>query len=119
MIQFDPDQFDTFWAAYPRKCGRGQARRAWLAAGKKVSDFAILAALELQRRAGVFDREPRFIPHASTWLNGERWSDEIVPSTRAGLRNGAAELLLREAEAWPLVDAAVEPWSEIEGPAGD
>jgi hypothetical protein len=102
MMAFDAGQFDTFWAAYPRKVGKGAARKAWAMAGKKVSDIVICASLEYQRRAGAFDVEPRFIPHPATWLNGERWADEITPRHRLPFRNGAAELLAREAETAPV-----------------
>jgi hypothetical protein len=56
----------------------------------------IMAAIELQRHAGMFEREHQFIPHPSTWLNGERWDDEIAPRQNHGIRNGAALLLARE-----------------------
>ena len=29
-------------------------------------------------------REIQFTPHAATWLNGERWTDEVEPAGTAG-----------------------------------
>jgi len=70
------DAFDPWWDQYPRKVGKGQARRAYAAAAKKVSHKVLLAAVI----AYPFDlSRPEYIPHASTWLNGERWADEVAP----------------------------------------
>ena len=97
-VEFDPARFDEFWRIYPRKVGKGQARKAWLSAGRKVADFTIILALNSQLSAGMFEKEVQFIPHPSTWLNGERWSDQIVAKQRPVYRNGALELLAREME---------------------
>lgn len=66
--------FVDFWQAYPRKVGKGAARRAYLAALRKpdVTPDRILRAVRSQR----FDDREKFIPHPATWLNGERWADE-------------------------------------------
>lgn len=67
-------EFADWWQHYPRKVGKGQARRAFVAARKKVSLQILTDAI----LAYPFDMtRPEFIPHASTWLNGERWADEI------------------------------------------
>ena len=41
----------------------------------------IFAALQRQLAARGPDFDPKFHPHASTWLNQERWTDEIIPFT--------------------------------------
>lgn len=77
------DQFDAFWAEYPRKDGKAAALKAWPKACKKLEPPRLVAAARywagLWKAAG---QEKSFIPHASTWLNGERWNDE-PPSPRA------------------------------------
>lgn len=67
--------FDTFWAVYPRKIGKGQARTAFQKALKKARPADIMAGCEryAQERAG---QDPAYTAHPSTWLNGERWLDE-------------------------------------------
>lgn len=65
-------EFDHFWRLYPRKVGKGQARRAFQSALAKTSCACILQAISLQK----FDPRERFQPHPATWLNGERWLDE-------------------------------------------
>lgn len=72
----DTEEFLTFWNAYPRKVAKAAARQAFRRAMKKVSFDEIMVALADFRKA-VADQEKRFIPHATTWLNQERWEDEI------------------------------------------
>lgn len=65
--------FDLFWKSYPRKDGRKAAIRAW--AKLSVEDGqAAVAGLERAKKSEQWQRG--VIPHASTWLNGERWKDE-------------------------------------------
>ena len=67
--------FETFWEAYPRKVSKGQAVRAFKAATKKASADEILAGLR-EQLPKMATSDPKFLPHAATWLNGERWTDE-------------------------------------------
>jgi len=69
------DHFEDFWAAYPRKVAKGNARKAFAAAMKKATIEEISAGLNKQL-AALSKKERQYIPHASTWLNGERWNDE-------------------------------------------
>jgi DNA-binding transcriptional regulator YhcF (GntR family) len=76
----DAAGFDEFWAAYPRKDGKAAARKAWAGAAKKKPPRELIA--EARRWSGLWSAahyQKRFIPHASTWLNGERWEDESPP----------------------------------------
>lgn len=68
--------FPEFWAKYPRKVGKQAAVKAYRAALRVTDPATILAALDAQ--LPVFaEKDPRFIPHASTWLNAGRWEDEL------------------------------------------
>ena len=69
--------FNRFWAEYPRKQGKGAARKAFDKARKKVTLETMLAAVERQRRSEQWNRDGgQYIPMPATWLNQERWSDE-------------------------------------------
>lgn len=73
---FDIDYYlEELWAFYPRKVGKGAARRALKAAMKKVEFNELYHALT-QYVTTLEGKEEQFIPHLSTWLNGERWADE-------------------------------------------
>lgn len=74
----DDASFDAFWSAYPKKVGKGQAVKAWRSAAKKADTDAIMAGLAAAnaswKAAGT---DQKFIPNPATWLNGERWDDEV------------------------------------------
>jgi len=68
--------FDDLWKMYPKKVGKGQARKAFTAALRKVDHDKIhLALIEYVRSTQGDDK--KYLPHLSTWLNGERWDDEL------------------------------------------
>jgi hypothetical protein len=77
-VSVQEERFDTFWKAYPKKVGKGAAKKAFIKA--KVSDNLLsqmLTAIETQRRTHQWQKENgQFIPNPSTWLNQSRWEDE-------------------------------------------
>jgi hypothetical protein len=69
------EQFNQFWAIYPRKKGKGQAIKAFEKALLKTDLETILAGVQAyMEHEDMYD--PQFIAHPTTWLNGERWEDE-------------------------------------------
>lgn len=73
-----PDGFEAWYAEYPKKVGKGQARAKYHAACKKISPDKLLEAVK-KFAASQVGKDPKFIPHPATWLNGERWADEDPP----------------------------------------
>ena len=73
------DLFLKFWGKYPKKAGRAAAYDAFKKLG--VTDALLLEmlhALAIQSASQQWKEDNgRYIPHASTWLNGRRWEDEI------------------------------------------
>ena len=68
--------FDQLWEMYPRKVGKGQARKAYVSASKKIDFFDLLPKLEAY--VSTLDgKDKQYMPHLATWLNGERWADEV------------------------------------------
>lgn len=78
-----PDEFDSFWAIYPRRQGKGEARKAFAKARKKVALGSIIDGATRFRDDP--NREDEFTPHATTWLNQERWDDDPLPTPGTGL----------------------------------
>jgi hypothetical protein len=75
----DPPGFVEFWSAYPRSSGRKDAAKAW---AKLAPDAAmqkiIMAAVAKQTQSDDWRSDGgKYIPHASTWINGERWNDGL------------------------------------------
>lgn len=73
--------FDRFWTAYPRKTAKGAARIAFARAVEKAPVDQIIEAASAFARARA-DEDPKFTPHPTTWLNQERWSDELPAGAR-------------------------------------
>ena len=71
--------FDEFWSEYPRKVARLTAKRAYEKAIKNHVDHETLMAglRQYVKHLEQHPRERQFIKHASTWLNGGCWDDEL------------------------------------------
>jgi hypothetical protein len=71
MKPTDDQEFDQFWAEYPRKEGtsKKEAAASYRRARKTASAGEILIGL----RVYPFSTETKFQPHAATWLNQRRW----------------------------------------------
>lgn len=77
--------FDAFWEIWPDKRNKGAARKAWAKALRAAKSPAPI--LEGARRFAADPNLPTvasgFMPHATTWLNGERWNDPpLAPRAR-------------------------------------
>lgn len=72
--------FARFWAAFPCRVGKGQARKAWIRALTKADADTIVAGAERYRDDPT--RKTDFTAHPTTWLNGERWTDEAARPPR-------------------------------------
>lgn len=71
-------EFEKFWSDYPRKQDKADARKAFPKARDKTDLATILAGVKILK-LNCRNTDPRYIPHAATWLNHERWNDEIEP----------------------------------------
>jgi len=80
---FDLEGFDAFWKVYPRKVKKKESLKVWekLKPDEQLTQI-IIAAVEKQKTSEWKDRDKKHIPHPSTWLNGERWNDEIEQPQR-------------------------------------
>lgn len=76
------DLFDMFWSAYPRKTNKGFAKKVFqkLKVDKTLLEKMVVA-LGQQKKSDQW-KNPQYIPHPSTWLNGERWEDELITTAQ-------------------------------------
>ena len=67
--------FEAFWVKYPRKVGKQAAKKRFLKIKpekyEKIND-----ALDAYIKTKQW-QDKQFIPHASTWLNQERYEDDV------------------------------------------
>ena len=69
------NEFDRFWKSYPKKVAKQDAIKAW----KKIKQSEIENILSdiAKRKLNGWRGNTKFIPNASTYLNGRRWEDEL------------------------------------------
>ncbi len=75
-----PSSFDDFWTHWPRKTGKPSATKAFAnAVRKKRADPAAIveACRAYAGRCQQVGQNPMFIPYPATWLNDERWNDDL------------------------------------------
>lgn len=113
VILRTPEPFEAWWAIYPRKAAKKEARKAW---AQMTGEIAKLTLAELMIRTSAFaesvvHKDPEHIAHPATWLRGERWNDELPnrsqtdeqPPRTASLDRGADQ---HSARVETMVDGA-------------
>ena len=75
-LPYEIQEFLEFWQVYPRRKAKGQSRQAFVRACEKEKASVIIEAARLFAKS-VRHVEKQYIPYASTWLNGERWEDDL------------------------------------------
>lgn len=76
-----PDDFEEFWAAYPRRTGKREAYRAWKDALKRETADVITAGAK--RYAEDPNRVDAYTKHPAPWLRADRWADDPLPAYAA------------------------------------
>lgn len=70
-------RFNVFWEAYPRKEGKKNAEKVFSKLKPNEELLKVmLSALEVHKQQKGW-QDKQFIPHPATWLNQERWNDEV------------------------------------------
>lgn len=75
------ERFERFWSVYPKKVGKGDARKSFMKIkpsdallGKMVTAvIAASASFQWKKDKG------QYIPNPATWLNQQRWEDDVPP----------------------------------------
>ncbi len=74
--------FEKFWSAYPKKVGKGSAKKAF--SRVKVPVETLLTAVERQKCSVQWSKDNgQYIPNPATWLNQGRWEDELNTASGA------------------------------------
>lgn len=86
-----PERFEQFWAYYPGGGSRLRAVTAWdnLAPSDELID-EMARALKRQKASRQW-QDGVGIPHASTWLNQQRWTDKLPETPQPRNTGGWAE----------------------------
>lgn len=73
--------FARFWDVYPRHIGKVAARKSWTAALRKAPVETIIEAAG-RYAAERGNQDPKYTAHPATWLNQERWEDQVRPAAQ-------------------------------------
>ena len=78
-VAADEPTFGDLWLMYPKRVAKMDAQKAWsrLSPADRV---AALVGLTAWRAVWIADGRLQFVPNASTWLNQQRWTDELPES---------------------------------------
>ena len=82
-------RFEEFWIAYPRKISKKTTERVFNRIKPDEKTFqAILSGLEKYKQTPQWLKDGgQFIPHPTTWLNQERWKDEIEAPRQSAVKS--------------------------------
>jgi len=70
------DEFEKFWAIYPRKVSKFGSAKSF-ANARKTASFKKIMVSTVSFAEQNKHTEEKFIPHAQTWLNQKRFEDVI------------------------------------------
>lgn len=109
------DGFDRFWAAYPRKTSKQDAKRAFDKLKPTEEQLQVmLSAIEKQKQSQQWqDADGRYIPHPATWLNGKRWEDEL-PAAKGAVGGKLTPIRQVVAQDYSQRDYEESPYSSPE-----
>jgi len=77
-------KFLGFWKEYPRKVAKKKASESWSKCNCDGNYSKIMESLKLYKQSEQWTKDQgKFIPHPATWLNQERWEDEVIINVSA------------------------------------
>ena len=93
--------FDRFWSVYPKKVKKKETKAKWKT--KRLADKADMIIADVQNRIANDARwKAGYIPDPTTYLNGERWEDEIE-TQRASNENRNPNYRTKAESAWQAI----------------
>lgn len=97
------EAFEKLWKHYPRKTAKGAARRAFDRLMQTKDAPAVETLITAVERYKATVSEIRYCAHLSTWLNGERWLDEITTTQQQPVAQKSGEIRSAESLAAAFV----------------
>ena len=104
--------FNEFWQAYPKKRDKARARKSFFKIKNLPDVFPhLMKGLEQQKASADWKKDGgKYIPLPSTWLNNERWEDElptqVQPPAQGPIRLTQADMERMDAEQRKQIDDA-------------
>ena len=81
-------EFNKFWQLYPRKQSKASALKSWNKV-KPLEYAKIFESLPVFIKSEQWTKSNgEFIPYPATWLNQQRWNDEVSKSSKPCISEG-------------------------------
>ena len=122
--------FDVWWKLYPRKQDKKKALACWIKNGCEENAESLIETLKNQiANDAQYSGDRQFIPLPSSYINKEKFNDEIVIRSGSESRETAAQAAERELAEWetqgddgpPMAsddtvvpDVAIDVWDDAE-----
>ena len=107
------EEFEKFWAVYPRKKGKDNALRAFNNASHRPKIDELIAVVEKHKLGHDWMKDGgKYIHLPATWLNGGCWDDVITPHYKempkeSDLSFQEKEKIRKQKESDALCDASI------------
>ena len=84
--------FEDFWKQYPKKVAKKKAKTTYqrLATSKKKEENIMQGLESYKKKWRTEKTDVKFVPNPVTWLNQERWADDIIISNDPYNKNARA-----------------------------
>lgn len=79
--------FEMFWESYPKKRDKVAARKSWEKNKLEAIGEKIVADVLDRSQRDVQWQDKQFIPYPATYLNHQRWTDEIITKQKGTPKN--------------------------------
>lgn len=84
----DRKKFDQFWSVYPKKVAKADAIKCWKKNKLYEKADIIISDVVNRTKQDWQYRKKNHIPNPASYLNGERWHDEIIIIDPKGKNHG-------------------------------
>jgi hypothetical protein len=101
-IKILEDNFAQWYAVYPKQVDKKKAISAFAKAMKRIT-YERLMVLTKNYALSVQEKNPQYLPHPSTWLDGDRWED-------VGLEAGSGS---SSAPSEPILQVPINPVFDV------
>lgn len=97
--------FDSFWESYPRKDAKKKAKAIFNKLSKTNQQLAINDLQKRYTKKIYTNTEKQYIPLPTTYLNGERWNDDLI-------NNGGQYAAVKKSPAQILAEGTTAAFSD-------
>lgn len=101
--------FNDFWEVYPKKVGKKEALKAFSNIknlDQQLLDDILLGIKKWQNSDQWREANRKFIPYPSTFLNSERWKDEVIITSSQSKNQKESEYFRNDSSAQKWLEQA-------------